>query len=176
MISQMSVDFGYCPETLTLNSPLISVRALPNLGPIVEEVSSSSQVAADWIYAGTQQVHEMGGGVRSLPYASRVFGLPKTHTLQHNACEGPEHITFHVWALSFFLGMRLTTTEAGFVDATPIKPRKLVDFILVNKGLEKSLEVTERFWQAHNGRPERAKIFSAAVHALFLAQIPTARP
>jgi hypothetical protein len=49
MTSQMSVDFGYCPETLALNSPLISIRALPNLRPIVDEVPSSSQIAADWI-------------------------------------------------------------------------------------------------------------------------------
>ena len=48
-----------------------------------------------------------------LPYSSRVFGLPHTHTIEHETAVDEEHIEFHVWALSFFLGMRLTTTEAG---------------------------------------------------------------
>jgi hypothetical protein len=172
--SQIVVDFGYCPETLSLNSPTINVRALPGLKESVDQVSGSPQVEADWIYAPAQEVYQMGVGVRSLPYVSRVFGLPKTHTFAHNACDGSDHVNFHIWALSFFLGMRLTATEAGFVDATPIRPRKLVDFVLVNKGLEKSLEVTENFWKAHRANPERPKIFSAAVHALFLAQYPRA--
>jgi hypothetical protein len=54
MISQIAVDFGYCPEALSLNSHLISVSALPNLKETVDKISASRQVEADWIYAGTR--------------------------------------------------------------------------------------------------------------------------
>jgi hypothetical protein len=74
--------------------------------------------------------------------------------------------------LSFFLGMRLTTTEAGFLDATPIKPGKLVDFIISQKNLLKAVELADAFWLAHRNEPARAKRFIAAVHALFVAQYP----
>lgn len=170
----MTIEFGYCPELLSISNTLISIQQLPNREKAVVEVSSSPQLEADWIYSGTDEVYQMGVGMRSLPYARRVFGLPKTHVFQHVACDGRDHIDFHIWALSFFLGMRLTATEAGFVDATPIKPRKLVDFLLVNKSLENSLDVTERFWQTRLTYPDRPKLFSAAVHAFFLAQYPRA--
>lgn len=174
MPSPTTVEFGYCPEALTLNTSSISIRQLPNLAQGVSEVTDSPDVEDNWIYAGVDEVYQMGVGVRSLPYPRRVFALPKTHEFQHRSADGPEHVAFHIWALSFFLGMRLTTTQAGFVDATPIKPRKLTDFILVNKGLEKSLDVTEAFWQTHRANPERPKLLVAAVHALFLAQYPRA--
>ena len=49
---------------------------------------------------------------------SRVFGLPKRHVIEHAAADSDDHLTFHLWAFSFFTGMRLIATEAGFVDAT----------------------------------------------------------
>lgn len=169
---QLTIDFGYCPETLNLNAGSIRVRPLPDLQDKQKEVSSSNLVEREWIYPGVRQVHQMGAGIRSLPYCNRIFGLPKTHSVEHDAADGQDHINFHVWALSFFLGMRLTTTPAGFIDATPIIPRKLIDFVLVKRGLEKSLTLSETFWHANRGNPQCAKIFSAAVHALFLAQNP----
>jgi hypothetical protein len=47
-----------------------------------------------------------------------VFGLPKRHIIEHAAADSDDHLTFHLWAFSFFTGMRLIATEAGFVDAT----------------------------------------------------------
>ena len=64
----------------------------------------------------------MSGKVREHPYASRVFGLPKTHLIEHAEATNQDHLDFHLWALSFFVGMRLTATDAGFLDATPLKP------------------------------------------------------
>jgi hypothetical protein len=53
-----------------------------------------------------------------------VFGLPKTHTISlGDANTAPGYLEFCMWALSFFLGIRLTTTEAGFLDATAITRR-----------------------------------------------------
>jgi hypothetical protein len=72
--------------------------------------------------------------------------------------------------LSFFTGMRLTATEAGFVDATPIKPGELVDFVMLGRGLVDALDLAEAFWTGHRSTPDRARLIAAAVHALFLGQ------
>ena len=85
-----------------------------------------------------------------------------------------DHLTFLIWALSFFTGMRLTATEAGFVDATPVAPGKLVDFVPGQAGLEKGVALADRFWTTHRTSPQRARLVAAAVHALFLAHNPQA--
>ena len=104
----------------------------------------------------------------------RVFGLPQTHTIEHAGAEGDEHLDFLVWALSFLVGMRLTTTEAGFLDATPAKPGSLVDFVLRGQSLSKGMELAERFWTNNRHEPRNAQRFAAAIHALFLGQNPQA--
>jgi hypothetical protein len=131
-------------------------------------------VDGDWIYAPPRQVHVVGHGVQQRPYNNRIFGLPQTHTLSHASADGPEHLDFLVWALGFFVGMRLATTEAGFLDATPIKPRKLIDFVLGGREYERALGHAEAFWQANKAHPKRAQRWLAAVHALFIAHYPQA--
>src|SRR5690606_29454737 len=108
----------------------IEIHTLPDLAATVALVGAEG-VEADWIYAPPQEVYHFGssgGRNRTMPYPSRVFGLPKTHAFTHTSAESDDHLTFLLWALSFFEGMRLTATKAGFVDATPIVPGKLVDF------------------------------------------------
>jgi hypothetical protein len=68
--------------------------------------------------------------------------------------------------------MRLTTTEAGFLDATPIVPGRLTDFILSRADLPKAAALAEEFWLSHQSEPAHGKRFAAAVHALFLEQCP----
>ena len=41
--------------------------------------------------------------------------------------------------------MRITATEAGFVDAASIKPGTLVDFVTLGHGLVDALAVAEAF-------------------------------
>lgn len=108
------------------------------------------------------------------PYPSRVFGLPKTHRLSHARADSGEHLDFLVWALGFFSGMRLPATEAGFLDATPLSPRTLVDFVLSASGMERALDRAEAFWQSNKAYPARARRWVAAVHALFLSHNPLA--
>ena len=117
------VEFGYHPEPLHLRAGPITVEPLPELAEIVADMETSDGIENDWIYAPPQEVRATGGMVRTLPYPSRVFGLPKTHTIEHASAEGEDQLTFHLWALSLFTGMRLTPTEAGFIDATPIRPQ-----------------------------------------------------
>jgi hypothetical protein len=112
------------------------------------------------------------GQIRERPFSSRIFGLPKTHLIEHTAPDNEDHLVFHVWALSFLTGTRLTTTEAGFVDATPLKPGVLVDFVLLGNALGTVVSLAELFWKTHRLQPARAKLFAAAVHALYLGQNP----
>ena len=70
------------------------------------------------------------------------------------------------------MGMRLTATEAGFLDATPLKAGKLVDFVLQGSSLTLAVELADDFWRTNHHDPRRARLFAGAVHALFLAQNP----
>ena len=70
--------------------------------------------------------------------------------------------------------MRLTATEAGFLDATPVERGNLVDFMLLGRSLERAIELAEAFWMANLGETRNAQRFAAAVHALFLGQYPQA--
>ena len=101
--------------------------------------------------------------------------MRKTHSIEHTNCTRSEQLEFHIWVLSFFTGIRLTTTDAGFLDATPVKTGKLVDFVLTNTPLEKLFELAETFWNRIVLRDsENPKRFAAAIHALFLSQYPHA--
>jgi hypothetical protein len=169
MVSAMHADFGWYPEPLNINIGAVSVSTLPDLDGNTNWVGQDNGVEGDWIYAPMRRQHVMGHGIRMLPYPSRIFGLPKTHRLTHAAADGKEHLDFLLWALGFFVGMRLTATEAGFIDATPIK---LVDFLVVGREVERAMGLAERFWQANKAEPSRAKRWGAAVHALFIGQGP----
>jgi hypothetical protein len=171
-LALITVKFGYWPENIPLAVGQISIEPLPDFEVLVSSVNGTKSIEGDWIYAPFQQSMDLGGTVRTLPYPARIFGLPKTHALSHANPDGPEHIAFHLWALSFFKGIRLTAEIGGFLDATPIKSGKLVDFIMGKGDLKKAIEKAEVFWISNRSNPQCAKLFSAIVHALFLAQNP----
>ena len=130
-------------------------------------------VDSGWVYAPRQEVKDfVSGGVRDQPFNARVFGLPKTHVIEHAAADSEEQVDFHVWVLSFFLGVRLTTTDAGFLDATPVKGGKLVDFTLLGRNISRVFELAEEFWECNRDEPRNARRYVAAVHALYLGQSP----
>ena len=162
------LEFGYHPEQFEINAGPISVHPLAGLPEIVRQIEASDGIANDWIYARPPS------DCRTiLANTHRIFGLPKTHVLIHEAADTDEHVAFHIWALSFFTGLRLTPTEVGFLDATPVKPGSLVDFVpLTCADLTKSVELAEKFWNAHRNCPERACWVQAAINALFLGQNP----
>lgn len=165
-------EFGYWPDAVKLSAGQIRIDPLPDLDASVASVVGDDGVEDGWIYAPPQQVTVLGGGVRTRPYPARVFGLPKTHRFTIINSDGADHIAFHLWVLSFFVGLRLTATEAGFVDATPIRPGKLNDFVLLGNSLAVATEMAERFWVSNRSDPQSTKLFGASVHALFLAQNP----
>ena len=164
--------FGCCPEPLTIDAHGILVRPLPDLAETVAAMRGSDGIEADWIYAPPQGVQDfISGEVRLRPFPSRIFGLPQTHELEHPAPDDDDHLDFHLWVLSFFTGMRLTATEAGFLDATPLKPGKLVDFVMLGER-SKAVDLAEGFWTANRGVKLRSRLVAAAIHALFIAQNP----
>jgi hypothetical protein len=143
-ISGVSVKFGYYPEHCDVETDRFSVQTLPGHADSVANIASDPNVVKDWIYPGAQQQRDfMSGEISSMPYNARVFGLPKTHALTLHESKSQDDLDFVVWCLSFCVGMRLTTTEAGFLDATPIKPGKLVDFA-VSPPLSRSFQPAVR--------------------------------
>ncbi|MEI4977881.1 hypothetical protein U1499_05160 [Aeromonas caviae] len=169
----LSAEFGYYPEFCDIETDRFSIRTLPEHERIVAFVSGDPNVLKGWIYPGAQQYREfMSGHVRSMPYNVRVFGLPKTHVLTLPERRNREELDFVVWCLSFFTGMRLTTTEAGFLDATPIQPGKLVDFILSRSTIADVIELALDYLESERGDARAPKRVTAVIHALFLAQYP----
>jgi len=169
----VSAQFGYYPKRCDIETGRFSVQSLPDHESRVATVTGDSNVLKDWIYPGAQQHRDfMSGNVRSMPYNARVFGLPNTHVLTLRESGSREELDFVVWCLSFFIGMRLTTTEAGFLDATPIQPGKLVDFSLSRCTEADVIELALNYLESERGDPRAHKRVAAVIHALFLAQYP----
>jgi len=172
-----SAQFGYYPTPCDVATGRFSVQTLPDHESSVAAVTGDSNVLKDWIYPGAQQHRDfMSGNVRSMPYNARVFGLPKTHVLTLHESESLEDLDFVVWCLSFFTGMRLTMTEAGFLDATPITSGKLVDFSLSRCTVADAIELALNYLESERGDLRAPKRVAAVIHALFLAQYPQSLP
>lgn len=174
---RLEVPFGYYAVPYDVTTPEFSIQTLPDHEATVAVITSHSDVSKDWIYSGAQQQRDfMSGVVRSMPYSARVFGLPKTHVLTLGKSRSREDLDFVVWCLSFFAGMRLTTADAGFLDATPIKPGALVDFVLSRCALTDAVQLALDYLDAERSDPRAPKRVAAVVHALFLAQRPQNLP
>ncbi|MAF58144.1 hypothetical protein [Ponticaulis sp.] len=170
----MKVQFGFYPLSINLSEGPICISDLSDFETTVADFQSEiDEKFEGWVYAPLQlRRNFVSGEVIQLPYSARVFRLPKTHKIEHAKAEGIDHLEFHVWCLSFFLGMRLTTKEAGFVDATPYLPHKLNDFVLSNSTLAHAVQVSEEFWKKYKSDVRMPKRLAGAVHALFLSQYP----
>lgn len=166
----VTVKFGYLPEQMSLSVSDVRIESLPNLETKISEVESSPQVSRDWIHSPIQGTKVLGTTEPVVkPYPARVFSLPKTHRITHLSATVPHQIEFLVWVLSFLKGIRLTTTEAGFLDATPLTPGTLVDFIVTKGSLNHALQSADAFWNSNQDHPEVPARFSAAIHSMFLS-------
>jgi hypothetical protein len=118
----MSVDFGFYPLRLDTDYRDFRIKTRDDLESSVKAVRSAPFIEGDWIYSPPGEVHVFGtNSIKGLPYPRRVFPLPKTHALSHQT-DDPVRLRFLVWCFGFLVGMRLSDQEAGFLDATPIKP------------------------------------------------------
>lgn len=167
------VDIGYCPQEMDWAVGDITIATKPGIETITVKVESDPGVDEDWIYAPEQRVVDiLSDSVRKMPYRSRIFGLPRTHTLRHDATTAAGHIEFLTWCLGFLMGMRLTQDEAGFLDATPIKPGALHDIVWLGESVPHALEYAERYWRNHADKPSISKGLTAVIHSYFLSQTP----
>ncbi len=175
--SGLSTLFGYYPERVDISTTQFTLQTHSGFQTAISLVGGDPDVVKDWIYPGAQRTKDFTTGqVYEMPYRARIFGLPKTHQLTLHCNQNPDDLEFVVWCLSFFTGMRLTTTEAGFLDATPVKPGKLVDFILVGCNLSDAVQLALDYLAAEAADPRASKRVSAVIHALFLAQFPQSLP
>ena len=172
---EQTVTFGYYPHLCDFCVGDISISTLPKHEEAVAWVKSNcDNIDEDWFYAPYTGRKNFGSGeIERLPYPSRVFALPETHCLRHKNADSKEHLKFLIWCFSFFVGMRLTTTEAGFVDSTPLCPGALIEFLA--KPTDKAIDLSERFWR-NNRTKKGVKIVPAIIHALFLGQNPRHLP
>lgn len=161
--------FGYYPKPIDWALGDIQIRTLDSLADDVKGVVSDPCVEGDWIFA-PDQMRCWGGAKTTMPYKSRVFGLPKTHVLTHASGGSDGHLGFLVWGLSFLVGMRLTTTEAGFLDSTPIKRGVLNDIVWLGGSLQNAFLHVERFWQRYIDAPDAHRVMASVIHAYFLSR------
>ena len=193
--TEKTIRFGYYPRALCFSAGNIVVSTLPDFSKAVDcvEKVNNGCIHGGWFYSPRQP---RPNGAGDYPYNARVFRLPKTHSLTHKKCDGNEHLDFLVWCLGFFCGMRLTTTEAGFVDATPVKvggptplvgfsrhlggipairevggPTPLVDFSMGDESIRESVLYADKFWREQfpkNGRIPKTLV--AGMHSLYLSE------
>lgn len=155
-MSAAHVEFGFLPLHLELTNTKIQIETLETMKDHLRRLQQSEHHSDGWIYA---------------PSARRIFGLPKTHILTLPSAGSKARCEFLIWALSLFTGMRLTTTEAGFIDATPIK-RKLTDLFITPAELEICLESAYDFWDLHIEEPSICGSIQASIHSLYISQNP----
>lgn len=167
-----TVSFGYCPFPLEMTSGAITISSLPSIKESFKLVEEDAGVDGIWIYAPPNMRYDFNGSTITKPYPNRIFGLPHTHKISHASSDSDDHLIFHLWVMSFFTGLRLTSTQAGYVDSTPIRPHKTFDFFLSEQDLIATLSLAETFWTMHRDVPERAKLIAAIVHALLLSKNP----
>lgn len=165
-------EFGYYPVEVNIETEQFSLRTLPGLIEKVERINNDKNVVNGWIYPGNRKVYNLNGDTCTMPYSYRVFGMPKTHTLKLKNTSSLETLNFVVWCLSFFKGIRLTTTDAGFIDATTIKPTKLTDFILVGCSEKEVIELALNYIKDKQKDDRSIKRIAAVIHSLFLSHNP----
>ena len=96
-MSMEKMEFGFYPDPLEVDAGPVRIRTLANLDAIVGAAVASEEIEDDWKYAPARRVRDLvSGETRTSPYSKRVFDLPRTHTIEHAAADGKEHLEFHV--------------------------------------------------------------------------------
>jgi hypothetical protein len=175
----MQVEFGYYPADFDIQTGAIRLASLPGLASKVAAVRSDKNTHDGWMYAPHQRNRDiMTGVVSELPQPSRIFGLPKTHVLEHASPDSAEHLHFLVWCVGFFTGFPLTTLECGCQDAAPVEIGKMNDFFVPEAELPDAVALSEQYWRTYSGssQPRMPKRLTGIIHSLFLSHDPTAFP
>lgn len=167
------LSFGYYPHHFDCNIKDVCISTHDGLEENVKTISTDPHVVDKWLYSPLRERRDIfSGEVTALPYPARIFGLPHTHSVSSSNTNEEERLQFLVWCFGFFVGMRTTTTTAGFADATPIEPYMLVDFVLNQVELSLAIENALHFWDNNNQNPRTTKAVTGIIHSLFNAQLP----
>jgi hypothetical protein len=139
----ISLDFGYLPIPFDVDAGQIKIYCKKNIDEIKAQILENPQVYKGWFYAPRRQEID----ARKTPVPSRIFGLPMTHSIHLTGSnESNARAKFILWALSLFLGMRLTSEKRGFLDATPITPHKLIDASLRPSNYTNAVKYADDFY------------------------------
>jgi hypothetical protein len=169
----MSVDFGFYPLRLDTDWCDFQIKTRDDFEFSVAAVTSAPCIVGDWIYPGPRETHVFGtNSINILPYPSRVFGLPKTHTLSHQT-DDPKRLRFLIWCFGFFVGMRMSDQEAGFLDATPIKQGVSNDIVWSGNSIMIALGIADEFFTSHAAVPKIELAVRAAIHSYLASDAPT---
>jgi hypothetical protein len=151
------MKFGFYPHPFDKTLGEITIFTLEGLPDKVRAVADCGHTENDWLY----------------PPHARVFGLPHTHDLTHARSKDEDHLRFLIQCLGFFVGMRMSSTKAGFLDATPIKTGKVSDMVWMRDSLEKALGHADAFWLSHSGDRRIESAIRGIIHSYFLSRRPT---
>lgn len=66
----------------------------------------------------------------------------------------------------------MDSTEAGFLDATPVIEGAMSDILWGGGSLERAISGADLFWLKHKNTPRIAKALAGVIHSYFLAQTP----
>jgi hypothetical protein len=169
----MSVDFGFYPLPLDTDHGNFRIKTRDDFESSVKAVKSAPFIEGDWIYSPPKEPRVFGpDSIKVLPYPSRVFALPKTHTLSHQT-NAPVRLRFLVWCFGFLVGMRMSDQEAGFLDATPIKSGVSNDIVWFDDSLMIALGTADDFFTANAADPRVERIIRGAMHSYLASDTPT---
>jgi hypothetical protein len=168
-----NVEFGFYPYRFDSKLAVFEISSLVGIDEKVTRVMSDSGVYQNWIYAPPQEQQSLGvPSSITLPYASRVFGLPKTHLLKHSSGD-LKRLSFLVWSFGFFVGMRMSDQEMGFLDAAALQRGASNDLVWSEADLGQALEKADKFYESHAASPEIALVIRAVIHSFLLSATPT---
>jgi len=157
-MEKSEIAFGWYPKYMNVLGEKIRIETLSDIEIKINAILNHKHIKNEWIYSDS----------------NRIFSLPQTHQIYHERPCNEDNLKFLVWSLSYFLGMRLTSGISKFLDATPIAPYKLTDFIVDHREIPCALELADDFFRQHQKKDIRSKLWIAALHAIFLAQYPLA--
>lgn len=102
--NDIEAEFGYYPVEVNVETDDFSLLTLPGLAEKTNLINNHRNVINGWIYQENQEVYNLNGGISTMPFSQRVFGLPKTHSLKLKNTSSLETLNFAVWCLSFSKG------------------------------------------------------------------------
>jgi hypothetical protein len=158
--------FGWIEEPWSYKTPEFEAFPADDFALAIAEVSTGNFASRDWIYPPIVQradQHVAGPTIR--------FLLRSTHYLRIDPkLDRPELSDFLVMVLGFFLGLRLNPAGIGHLHRTPRRKGFLVNFVDVDRDLERAMSRVTAFFLAHETNREAISLANAGFHWYLTSQ------